>query len=341
MICCIDTETVPFGPDNMAPPLVCLTWQADGDAEPHIVSHIDAEPMLRAWLLDPNVTLAAHNASYDVAVCMARYPALTPLFYAAYDADRVTCTNVREKLLDNAMGRLTRDGYSLTACLQRYGRPALDKDTWRMRYAEFIDVPVSNWPEGARHYALEDARAHLTLYRLQEQRRRESGYDALACQWHEARSYLALGLSSNEGLHTDPPRVDLLETQVLDEIDKVKGDLVAAGFLRSDGTRDTKRVAAHMTAACAATRQQLVTTAGRVNKKTGQRVPGVAIGKKACKLVDDPLLKAYARLSSLKSLIAKDVVLLRSSPIHARFGYAETGRTTTSPNIQNFATEVK
>lgn len=351
VVIAFDTETCLFRPGVMAPELVCLTWMIEGLPSPCISLHSDYQTydQLKGWLTNPDVILTAHNTQYDVAVCMARFPDLIPLFYKAYDEDRITCTKWRQILLDNACGayrwRTNSEGkripvqYSLADCVARFFGRNLDKDTWRLRYGELINTPVEQWPEGARHYALEDARSHLGVYFAQESLRQgfisQTGVDPLKSQFHEARSYLALQLASVWGLRTDAAKVDLLEQQVRHEIDKVQSQLVEAGFVRTNGSRDTKKTAAHMIAVCAA------------QGKDYARTPagGVALDADACELTEDDLLIAYARYSTLGTLLSKDVALLRKGvqfPVHTSFGFAESGRmTSSSPNIQNFAREVK
>ena len=44
----------------------------------------------------------------------------------------------------------------------------LDKDTWRLRYGEFLDIPLDKWPEGAKTYPLIDAEVTYQIWEIQE-----------------------------------------------------------------------------------------------------------------------------------------------------------------------------
>jgi hypothetical protein len=155
-----DTETALIRPALLAPPLVCVTWQVAGEASAHIEHHTTVELRLRAWLEDPDVLLVGHNVAYDFGVVAERFPALRPLIFAAYDADRVTDTMLRAFLLDIASGTFRRkhvgkgvfvkQQYGLADLAKRYVGLDLVKDAWRLLYGHFIDVPLERWPERAR-----------------------------------------------------------------------------------------------------------------------------------------------------------------------------------------------
>lgn len=154
-----DTETALIRPAQQVPTLVCLTWQERGTASPSIVDAAHAEPILRAWLKDPDVQLVGHNVAYDMAVIAEAFPALRPLVFAAYETNRVTCTMLRQMLLDIASGvyrgrhvgkgifiKLT---YHLEDLAERCAGFELKKDAWRLSYCYFIDVPLAQWPARA------------------------------------------------------------------------------------------------------------------------------------------------------------------------------------------------
>ena len=157
-IVALDTETSLIRPALLAPPLVCLTWQASGE-DPSIVHHADAEPILREWLRS-DALLVGHSVAYDMAVICERYPALRPFVFRAYDEDRVTDTQLREQLLDIASGsyryRIDKRGrrvekrYTLEAIADRRTGIKLLKDGWRLSYGEFQDVPLVAWTARAR-----------------------------------------------------------------------------------------------------------------------------------------------------------------------------------------------
>ena len=100
----LDFETCLFRPGVMAPEAVCFTWQVPGE-EPGIMHAEDlrALPTIRGWL-EGTELLVGHNVVYDFAVMCARWPSLIPLVFKAYDDDRISCTKLRQQLLDIAAG---------------------------------------------------------------------------------------------------------------------------------------------------------------------------------------------------------------------------------------------
>jgi DNA polymerase-1 len=155
----IDSETERFRPGCMAPRPVCFTWQRPG-VEAKIVHASDARPLLLDWLRDPETLFTGAHIAYDFAVIGAAHPDLLPLIFAAYENDRVTDVQVRQKLLDIASGcyrgRIGERGkwlayeYGLDALSLRCAGIRLQKDAWRMSYGEFLDVPMSRWTERAK-----------------------------------------------------------------------------------------------------------------------------------------------------------------------------------------------
>lgn len=169
-----DSETALIRPALSAPPPACFTWQELG-ADPSIVHANDAEPLLRSWLDEAPVNIG-HNVAYDMAVVCEAYPALRLLVFAAYEEDRVTCTQIRQQLLDIAggvyrgrhigKGVFIKHEYSLEALAKRCAGIELQKDGWRMSYAAFIDTPLAEWPRRAVEVQAE-ARGRLAELRAQ------------------------------------------------------------------------------------------------------------------------------------------------------------------------------
>ena len=354
-----DTETALFRPGVMAPELVCITWQTPGQ-EPGIIHAEDPQalPLVRGWLTSGEL-LVGHHVVYDLAVLCAKWPELVPPVFEAYDSDRVTCTKLRQQLLDIAGGqfrgylqkfdkatcevhedcanpetcgsgtvkksaRWVPYDYTLDALAYRATGRRLDKDTWRLRYGEFLHTPLSEWPEGARTYPLEDARATLDVFLKQEE---HAQY--IPDQFRQARAGWALHLTSVWGLRTHAPGVDKLEQETIAALAAIEQGLKEAGLVRADGSRDTKRAKAVMVQVC----EQL----GKPVRLTAKG--GVSLDSDACEASEYDLLEDYAELTSLKAVLAKDIPMLRAGtefPVHTTFGLAASGRVTSSkPNTQN------
>ena len=325
----VDSETFLIEPGRLAPPLVCIStslgelWHANSP---------DTRDKL-AELLRSDVIIG-HNIAYDMAVFAAKWPELLPSIFAAYQADRITDTMLREKLTHIALGvhrgytnpdgSSVKHGYSLAAVAKRRLNIDLDKTTWRQGYAALVHLPLEAWPEGARQYSIDDATSTFDVWRSQE-----GDAAFLSDQYRQARAAWWLHLASAWGLKTDPARVRIFKAQIEADIAEVRAICVSAGVVRKDGSRNTKAAA------------KLMLDAGKEAGIQVQTTPkgAVKLDRGSCEKFDHPVLLAYARLSSLGKQISTDLPLLEAGaakPIQTRFNtLLETGRTSSSPNIQN------
>jgi DNA polymerase-1 len=375
---CWDTETALIRPGVTAPELACLTYTTEGAAragrlsgrhptewDARIADRSSALRWMRAMLETPSVGFVGHYVAFDFAVMMANDPSLVPLVFAAYRDNRVTCTKLRAQLLDIAAGKFRGgfiDGvyrklnYTLADLSRRYLGWTLEKDEWRLRYGEFLDVPLDQWPEGARTYPLHDARATAGVWLAQEEHAgNKAGW--LDDQFRQARAQFRLTLISAWGLRTHIDGVAKLEVEVEERLTEIQAELVQHGLVRSNGTRDTKAAARRMIDAC---REQGITADGMwitpVVATEGSEAlaksdysafvtqayetgKGVALDADTCERVDDYVMGLYAELSTLGAVKSKDIVMLdqgMDGAIHTRFDIAASGRKTSSkPNVQN------
>lgn len=356
-----DTETALIRPGVLAPELACVTHTEHAgpphaqDPRTYLARIRDAATGLlevRAWLSDPDVLLVGQNIAFDMAVIMQADPELIPLVFAAYEANRVTDTMLRQQLLDIAAGcfrgeykgiRFVKYDYSLDALARRFLQWQLDKDTWRLRYGELIGIPLAQWPEGARTYPLDDARATMGVYLKQEEHA-----DYLDDQYRQARRALWLHLASAWGLRTYLPGVEEFAKEVDANMGEALVKLQSLGLVKRDGVRDTKAAARLMVEVCQAKGLAVVPTKTAEDKvKAGGKfdptlLEGVALDADSCKRAEDPRLELYADYGVLKAVQSKDLDMLRGGtqyPLHPRFGIVETGRTSCSkPNVQNVRT---
>ncbi|MHA1574438.1 MAG: hypothetical protein ACTSX8_10640, partial [Alphaproteobacteria bacterium] len=215
-------------------------------------------PVLESVVRDETV-LVNHSVSYDMMCSLEQYPELEDLIWEAYAVGGIICTHVREKLLDIAEGkhggeidhtgeRVKRD-YDLANIMRRHFGYERDKDTWRTRYNELEDIPIEQWPQGARDYAIFDATDPLELFELQERRAREMRYP-LPDQTAQTRTDLALRLMSCWGVRTDGERVEKLADITQTRFAELKVELQEAGYVRVKRTpkgkesKDTKAIRA-------------------------------------------------------------------------------------------------
>lgn len=349
----LDTETALIRPGMQAPELACVPVVSRGLGIRELFHHSDYTDSIVWALKDPEILIVGHSIAFDMCVLGADDSSLLPLIFAAYNADRITCTETRAKLLDIAAGTMRfhvggdedekaqKTKYSLESLSLRFLGRQLDKDTWRMRYGELRPLPLSQWPDGAKLYPIEDSRATDDLFYAQNAPENQV---FLQDQFRQARYAFWIRLMSTWGIHTDPQAVWELSEKTNLQYNELANELRSLGLLRQDkivkrrtgvvetvaGSRDTKEAKRRLLAAYAAQ--------GKDYPRTDKGQP--ALDEQACTDSGDPVLVKYANLTSLKTVISKDLPALEGgviTPIHSRFNpLAETGRTTSSkPNIQN------
>lgn len=332
----IDTETWCFSPACMAPPVVCVSWACDTSYG--LLHHTEAEPYLRE-LLTSDALVVGHNTAYDMACILSTWPHLTPLVWAKYDRGEISDTIVRQKLSDLARGRYrgfrTPAGffvplkYDLESVAYRHLKIKLDKNEWRLRYQELHDMPLEDWPEGARTYAIDDARATLGVYRAQAQQPVEHYVN----EADQVRAAWWLQLVSVHGILVNAEALHDVEESAQTEISALEDILIDEHLVRRTKKGPVKTMAEvreRITLACKAAGQT-----PRLTKKGA-----ICTDSDACLESGDPLLEAYVDYVSACKTLHADVEAYRQgtiNPIHTRFeSLAATGRTTSSkPNIQN------
>ncbi len=157
-----DTETALIRPGRCAPPMTCLTWQtkeANGDVRaPDIVGVKEAFTHVAKWL-SGDAVLTGANTAYDTGVICAEWPHLLPLVFKAYDEDRITDVQIRQKLLDIAAGcyrgrmgdgnKWIKYNYSLADLVKRLVGVPFKKEGFRLFYGPFRGVPLAQWTQFA------------------------------------------------------------------------------------------------------------------------------------------------------------------------------------------------
>lgn len=396
-----DTETSLIRPGRTAPPISCLSYQAHVDGEtfdPVLVADLDdIRKLVASWLSDPSVTIVGHNVPFDLAVLAAEWPEFVTPIFQALDADRVTDTRTRQKLLDIAGGcyrgrfgdggKWVKYDYSLLALAKRMAGIPIKKEGFRMFYGPLRGVPLEQWPDAAKElqargqawldgqadvtfselaasfgdfekfrtevrgmvaadpsevvtYPLDDARSTLAVFLAQE----VHADPYLADQFRQARRAWWLHLASAWGLRTNAAGVAQLQLATERAVTELEGLLQREGLVRKDGSRDTVKAKQRMLTACG---WAFDAGLGNYQPTRDDHLPlrltdagEPSLDADACKAADDEVLKAYAELTSLKTVLNKDVPALAKgavTPVHTNFDMAETGRTTSSnPNVQNW-----
>jgi len=317
-----DTETELIDRGKLAPPVICLST-CDSSIDPKLYHWTDTGPVIKDIL--ENHDMVGQNIAYDMACVCAQWPEHMPLVFAAYFEGRVSDTMLNERLIHIARGCLDGEygpqgvwikyGYSLKDLAERYGLGVLDKDQYRLRYAEFKHVPLSEWPEGARNYALTDARVTYQVF-AQQMFYEEFLQDSAA----QARAHFALHLMSVRGMITDAAACDAFIRQTQREIANARSLLETHGIVREDGSRDTKRAKTRMEMVC--------NVLGLPVKETD--TGGVSLSAEATRDTGDDVLMAYSLYTSSNTALERAKLLREGSyglPLQTSFQpLVETGR---------------
>jgi len=324
--------------------------------------------LLAHWITQ-GATLVGHNVCYDLGCFAAWDQALVPLIFRAYKESRVSDTMLRQQLVDIGRGKYrgfqagggwVQLNYNLGDVGGRHGFRVNKDDPFRMHYDLLDDVPLAQWPDfyarvpdvrkGAQpgaevllcgqdaiKYGLGDVHATRAAYCGQSSR---YSPDLLVDEYAQARRFWALHLSSVWGLRTSLRGVLSLEKGARERYDHLGAILLEAGLVRRKSKRDATLV--RDTKAAKERIEKAYAEIGmpvRKTKGSDKNPPQICLDSEACASSGDPLLESYSEFSSMSKVLSNDVEMLRTgtvTPIHTRWGMAETGRTTSSkPNCQN------
>lgn len=234
-----DTETWPIQPGLQAPRLVCGSFAADDGAAWLHVAQDTIDTLRRCLETDEHAsTIVTHNGAYDAGVVAAFAPELLDPIMTAMEEGRWEDTLIRQRLNDLEDGVLDTQRYNLGALVLRHLNRDISatkhgQDVWRLRYCELDGVPVDEYPAEAKAYALSDA-----VYTLQVHERQRPSPD----EHRQVRTAFALALGSIWGMRIDADEVRRVKHRYECELAQIDSDLVAAGVLREDGTRDMERI---------------------------------------------------------------------------------------------------
>lgn len=248
-----DTETFPICDDHVIPPIVCLSYALRVDGELRSGIAVAAEPEeLRAvvsdLLTDPSYILVGHNAAYDMGVILKAFPEFAPQIFAAYAEGRVRDTKIAEKewrvstsgdteyeVLPN--GQHKKLSYSLSSLEQRHlGRDrTADKgeNSWRLNYQMLVDKPLSQWPDEAVGYALDDAIGTLEVHEAQLRVIRPEGPGSINSHDIDVAADFGLFLMTDKGMASDAEHWHRMKAWLLEELSPENmRHLLDAGVLR-------------------------------------------------------------------------------------------------------------
>lgn len=255
-ICTLDFESHLIKPGMPAPKPVCLAMKI-GDGESKLyVGDQDMHDAMRRVLVG-NYILVGHNISFDLLVACASWPSLLELIFDAYDSGRVRCTQVRQQLIDIARGEdefrdrghiQFKTTYKLDALINYWFDHHLEKDdTWRLRYGELDDVPLSDWPIDARTYPLGDTDWTARLFGAQGGLVSKEPWAAkgqIPDELPQTSSDFDLALISAWGFRTDGVMVAALRDRLEKIVNAALVTLRAAGLVNPPGSASVKNMQA-------------------------------------------------------------------------------------------------
>jgi DNA polymerase-1 len=151
-----------------------------------------------------------------------------PLIFEKLENGHVYDTKILSKLGDLAAG-VYNASYSLGPLVSRFFGHSLDKDTWRTGYGDLRGVPLAEWAEGARKYAIDDAIWTWKLAKALEGFVKEHREASKV----ETRAAFALRLMTCRGILTDQRFVDALEEKYSKKLEWARFGMVVQGLMRA------------------------------------------------------------------------------------------------------------
>ena len=312
MMIYLDTETALIEQGLLAPPLTCVQFAMDDGPVGVAVTGVDQVESLCRTILKEEI--CGHNIAYDMLVLLTEYPGLQDAILKAYEDDRVTDTQIREKLLHIKAGTLTEKHsfLSLADLSKKYGISKDPNDPWRLRYSELRGVPFLEWPRAAREYARHDVDATRHVYLAQG--------DEIPDERRQTRHAFTLHCIGAQGVHTDPVAVERFRDEIMTSYTESEALLKSVGLVKANGVKDTKAAKALM-----------VSVLGDDVRLT--KTKQVSLDEEACLLSGNPTLMAYQTYGSHKNLLSRmeGLKLGYDKPLNSRFDSLKaTGRTSCS-----------
>lgn len=308
----IDTETFPFAPGEMAPKIICLTT-----SEGEIYHRDDAyEPFLKV-LQKPVV---GQNIAYDMGCAARTWPHILPAIFEAYDRKLVHDTMLAAQLYRISRGELKRyPRYSLQALAKRWLNQDLTKDETRTTFHLYDHLPIAKWPREYVEYAIKDAVTTEEIW---------DSIDYTLDVPEQCQYAFALHLMGIWGIATDLETVAEYKEELKQEYDSIYEDIkffFKDKFVNGKPSKSLDVI------------RDAVTRAFDGHVPTEYLTPKGAVSTSRATLekTKDRDLEALAEFQKISTYVNTYIPLLEREIIHVRYGLAETGRTTASPNIQN------
>lgn len=231
-ICGIDFETHPISVDAPAPKPVCLSYYIDNTRQTGLLTtHSEMSDFLNDLLKAEDQLIIAHNFKFESTVIHEHFPELREALWKAYEDERLVCTMVDEKIINNFANKNTQHRFDLGTLVKKYLELDItagkeDPDAWRTRYNELDGVPLEEWPQDAIDYAINDSIYAVKIHKLQDKFETPLSY-------RSTRADFVLALAANRGMAVESGRVLQLKQEILDKLEPNYQFLEDRGF----GTR--------------------------------------------------------------------------------------------------------
>lgn len=351
-----DFETTLIRPGLCAPPVVCMTI-FDGDRAAFLpTAEVEAA---FAVMLDSGRLILGHNVAYDFTCALEAWPHLRPAIFRAYEEDRVLDTLLTQRIIEIETGDL-RGKLALDLLCARYGLRHETKgattdegESVRLSYGRYLGAPLEAYQPEFISYAVDDAKLTYELFRRMLQR----GLVARADLARLCRADLGLKLVAAEGLRCSGERVGLLQTATAARRDALQTELLSGGLLRRKGAEVAKSMWAIKKAVA-----ESFEIPYRIEQKTPKHQPqvlfdgdeqhgaalveqglltdkwNISTGREVLENSGEPILEALAEYGQWSAVWNKDLPAFLFSaesglPLHTRFGFAATTRTTSGGGV--------
>ena len=229
MLIAIDFETYLISAEEPIPRPVCLSYyyiDDNGAEQTGIVTGRDGMEAFLSEQLSSQKKIIAHNFNFEAQVIDKHFPNLRSLLYGKFERKEVICTKVHEQLIDNirkkplysvALDRLVKHYFEVDISEDKK-----NPDSWRLRYGELDGVPLDNWPEEAKRYAIDDSKWAYEVHLKQKETPMDTDL-SIAADFYLNK----MGLY---GVLVDPNRVETLESELNEKLKPRYESLMAVGL---------------------------------------------------------------------------------------------------------------
>jgi len=322
-----DTETYLIGPRQQAPKLVCSTMHNGEtgdlyDREFSLKTPQDSSENKSIFILC--------NAAYDMSVLCANNQDLFPFVFSLYKRKKVKDIQINEKLhILKDSGKIEGEKYHLANLVKKHlgidiSQDKNDPNSWRLRYSELDGIPIEDWPQEAKDYALQDAELTLKVWEAQE----KVYGPALNDLDSQCFADFCLRLMAVCGIHVDPVAAKKLKEKSQAAVDSQMEYLIENGIYSYKGKANPK-----LTQSRKAVQARVVDVCDKLNSPVSKTDKGsVSTDKNVMEEIygNDPVLDALADISVDKGILEKYVPVLTNSfhIVHPNYDVLKkTGRT--------------